>query len=307
VRWQALLAGVALLAGCGDKYVASAAPDERQGWTFAQSMAQRRSYIAAAQVGQDIYAAGGMVGETGRPLATFQRFDPATNSWTGLDRLPAPVAAAAAAALGSTIYVTGGQGEERVSGKQVWAYDTQDPGWRAVASLPAPRFNHSAVALGGKLYVLGGFSGGQEHDEVYAYEAARDVWKLVTHLPRAMHAFGAVAFRDEIWAIGGRHGEQLLRDVWIFKPGTGKWRRGPTMPKPMELLGATVAGDEIHAIWESVHQIYNTRTGRWRQGARSLVTRHALKLFYVAGSLYTIGGCTTALHDSQVVERLLVR
>jgi N-acetylneuraminic acid mutarotase len=308
MKWLALLAGVALLAGCGDKYVASStSAEEQQGWTFAQSMSQRRSYIAAAQVGQDVYAAGGMVGETGRPLATFQRFDPAANSWTGLERLPAPVAAAAAAALGSTIYVTGGQGEGRVSGRQVWAYDTSGTGWRTVAPLPAPRFNHSAVDLGGKLYVLGGFSGGEEHDEVFAYDPARDAWKLVTHLPRPMHAFGAVDFRGEIWVIGGRHGEELLRAVWIFNPETGKWRRGPTMPKPMELLGAAVAGDQIHAIWESVHQVYDTRTGRWRQGLRSLVTRHALKLFYVHGALYTIGGCTTALHDSQVVERLSLR
>ena len=28
-----------------------------------------------------------------RPLATFQRFDPAENRWTGLSRLPEPVSA----------------------------------------------------------------------------------------------------------------------------------------------------------------------------------------------------------------------
>jgi hypothetical protein len=122
-----------------------------------------------------------------------------------------------------------------------------------------------------------------------------------------MHAFGAVAFRGESWVLGGRHGEELLRDVWTLDPRTREWRRWPTMPKPMELLGAAVAGNEIHAIWESVHQIYDAGTGRWRQGPKSLVTRHALRLFYVDGSLYTIGGCTTALHDSQVVERLRLR
>ena len=163
------------------------------------------------------------------------------------------------------------------------------------------------MALGGKLYVLGGFSAGKEHDEVFAYEPARDRWTRVNRLPKPMHAFGAVAFRGEIWVIGGRHGETLLQDVWILDPAAREWRRGPRMPKPMELLGAAVAGDEIHAIWESVHQIYDAGTGRWRQGLRSLVTRHALEVFYVDGSLYTIGGCTTALHDSQVVERLGLR
>jgi hypothetical protein len=34
------------------------------------------------------------------------------------------------------------------------------------------------------------------------------------------------------------------------------------------------------------------------------VPRHALEAFAVAGSLYAVGGCTTALRDSPVVERL---
>jgi hypothetical protein len=74
------------------------------------------------------------------------------------------------------------------------------------------------------------------------------------------------------------------------------------MPKPMELLGAAVAGNEVHAVWESVYQIYDTATGEWRDGPRSLVTRHGLKVFHVDGAVLTIGGCTTELRDSQVVE-----
>lgn len=300
----ALAAWVAILAGCGGGQEAASEDD---GWQLARSMSQRRSYIAAAQVGDLLYAAGGMVGESGRPLATFQRFDPAANSWTGLQRLPEPVSAAAAAAIGPTIYVVGGQGLGRATGRQLWAYDTGRPGWRTLAPLPEPRFNHSAVALGGSLYVLGGFSFGEEHDEVYAYDPSADRWAPATRLPQPMHAFGAVAFRGEIWVIGGRHGEELLRDVWIYDPRTREWRRGPTMPKPMELLGAAVVGDEIHAVWEGVYQIYDARTGRWGQGPRPLVTRHALETFYARGALYTIGGCTTALKDSPIVERRALR
>jgi hypothetical protein len=74
----------------------------------------------------------------------------------------------------------------------------------------------------------------------------------------------------------------------------------------MELLGAAVVGDEIHAIWESTYQIYDAGRGTWRAGPRPLVTRHALEAFHVGGSLYTIGGCTTQLRDSPVVERRVV-
>jgi len=72
-------------------------------WTFARSMSQRRSYMAAAKLDGNIYAVGGMVGETGRFLAVAQRFDPRSNSWTGLPRLPEPTRAAAGAALGNQV------------------------------------------------------------------------------------------------------------------------------------------------------------------------------------------------------------
>ena len=264
-------------------------------------MSLRRSYIAAAEVDGAVYAAGGMVGETGRPLAVFQRFDPAQNAWTTLRQLPVPVRAAAAAAVGDTVYVTGGQPD----GRRVYAYDVGADAWRPVAPLPEPRFNHGAVAVGGVVYVLGGFTD-REHDEVFAYSPHDDRWRLVTRLPRRVHAFGAVVFRGEIWTIGGIDGERKLRDVWIWSPRTGAWRRGPTLPEPMELLGAAVSGDEIHAVWEHVYQVYDASTGRWRRGPSPRVARHGLEAFAVAGVLYSIGGCTTELRDSPVVERIRI-
>jgi hypothetical protein len=122
-------------------------------------------------------------------------------------------------------------------------------------------------------------------------------------LPAPNHTFGAVVFRGEIWTIGGRRDEEILDEVWIYNPAEGRWRSGPPLPEPMELVAAAVAGDQIHAVWESAYQIYDARTGDWSSGPRPLVTRHGAKAFVVAGALYTIGGCTTDLHDTQVVER----
>jgi hypothetical protein len=152
--------------------------------------------------------------------------------------------------------------------------------------------------------VLGGYADGRERGDMYAYEPERDRWRPVGALPRPMHAFGAVAFRGELWVLGGRSGERILRDVWILDPATLRWRRGPAMPRGMELLGATTTGDEIHAVWESVYQVYDAGAGHWRNGPSPLVTRHALEAFIVDGALYAVGGCTTALQDSPVVERL---
>lgn len=270
-------------------------------WTFAAPMSQRRSYIAAAQLDGHIYAAGGMVGETGRFLSVFQRFDPEANDWVTLRPLPDPTRAAAGAALDGEVYVFGGQTADGVTSR-VLAYDVDKREWKDRAPLPRPLFNEAAVAMGGKIYVVGGFSSGRELRSVYVYDPAADSWSESTPMPFPNHTFGAVEFEGGIWTFGGRRGEETLRDVFIFDPATEKWRPGPTMPKPMELNGTAASGSEIHTVWEHTYQIYDARTGEWSQGPEPLVARHGLKAFAIDGTLYAVGGCTTELHDSQVVE-----
>jgi hypothetical protein len=95
-----------------------------------------------------------------------------------------------------------------------------------------------------------------------------------------------------------------VREVWILDPATERWRAGPALPKAMELLGLEVDGNRLHAVEESTYQVYDASTGRWRSGPSPRVPRHALEAFAVSGWLYAVGGCTTALQDSPVVERL---
>ena len=275
-------------------------------WERAASMSQRRSYVAAAELGRRIYAAGGMVGETGRPLGTVSRYDPRLDAWETLAPLPEPTRAAAAAAFRGRIVVAGGTTAEG----NVTSVVALDPGtnrWRRLAPLPEPRFNHELVAAGGRLFALGGFHEGREKRDVFVYEPTRGRWRSGTPLPRPAHAFSAVAFRGDLWVVGGRRGERVLREVWILDPRTERWRRGPVLPRPMELLGLAVHGDELHAVWESTYQVYDASTGAWHQGPRPGVTRHALSAFAIGGVLYTVGGCTTALRDSPIVERLALR
>jgi hypothetical protein len=293
MRAAALAAAALLLAGCGAAARSSAEP----GWSFAQSMPQRRSYSAAAELGGRIYVAGGMVGNTGRRLALVQRFDP-RRGWQTLQPLPHPLRAASAAVLGGRLYVTGGQAAGGVT-RKVEVYDGR---WHAGPALPQPVFNHSTVALDWTLYVLGGVDGGERRD-VFAYRPGDPGWRRVAPLPRPNHAFAAVAFRGELWAIGGRRGERVLREVWIYDPRSNRWRPGPTLPKPMELLGATAAGDKIHTVWEHTYQVYDASTGRWREEPPPQIPRHALSLFALGGRLYAVGGCVTPqLVDSQAVE-----
>ena len=263
-------------------------------------MANRRSYVAAAELGGRIYVAGGMFGDAGTRLDRVQRFHPERSTWETLARLPEPVRAAAGAARGGEFLVLGGT-TPAGGGRQVFVYDPTRDAWREGPALPRVLYNHSAVTVGRRVYVLGGYdTAAEELRTVYVLDGSR--WRSAAPLPRPVHAFGAVVFRGEIWVIGGRRGEQKLREVWIFNPRRNRWRKGPALARPMELLGAAAVGDEIHAVWERTYQIYDAATGRWREGPPPLVPRHALSLFHVGGALYAVGGCTTELRDTAVVE-----
>src|SRR5688572_1855704 len=105
--WLALLlaavVGIVLGISLNGDEEAQAAP-----WERVASMSQRRSYIAAAKLGGKIYTAGGMVGETGRPLALASRYDAVADRWEVLPRLPVETRAAAGAAVDGRFYVIGG-------------------------------------------------------------------------------------------------------------------------------------------------------------------------------------------------------
>ena len=84
-------------------------------WHSATPMPERRSYFAAAQVGGGIYVAGGMVGGLGTYVLRVERFDARTDQWTREPDLPGQARAAAGAAVGSSLYVVGGQTSKGVS------------------------------------------------------------------------------------------------------------------------------------------------------------------------------------------------
>jgi N-acetylneuraminic acid mutarotase len=282
---------------------------EKPGWRFAPPMLHRRSYTASAEVAGKVYVAAGMVGNSGRPLNLFEVFDPGERAWSDLPLVPEKFSAAAGTALGSTMYVIGGNGDPKdkaVDGRQVFAYNVLTRRWTRKASLPRVRTNLAAVALGKEIYALGGLDPFFATKSVFVYNPATNRWRTGTPLPEKLHALAAVAFRGEIWVIGGQDAAgKATNRVWIYNPKSRKWRAGPRMPRRMETAGAAVMGDKIHVVLETKYLIWDARTRRWSIGPGLETPRHALAVFAIDGTLYAIGGCIApVLEDSAVVEML---
>jgi Kelch motif protein len=308
-----LITAATVFGGSQQPTLTSVAP-----WEFAPHMLHRRSYTASVELGGKIYVAAGMVGNTGRPLNIFERFDPDTNEWESLPLVPEPFSAAAGAALGETMYVVGGNGSSQTvgrqvaaygdapaNGRQVFAYNTVHRRWSRKASLPVPRTNLAAVALGGRIYAIGGLDPFHATRSVFVYDPVRNRWSRGPSLPEALHALTAVVFHGQIWVIGGQNSAgKATNRVWIYNAGRHAWRTGPQMPARMETAGAAVAGDQIHVVLQSVYLIYDARTHRWTRGPSLEVPRHALAVYAINGTLYAMGGCVVPqLEDSSVVEK----
>ena len=249
-------------------------------WTYASAMSQRRSYIAAAEVAGQVYAVGGMVGETGRFLSVAQRFDPQANSWSRLPRLPEAVRAGAGAALDGKVYVIGGQTEDR-DGRQVYALDVRVRDLGGARTLPRAPLQHGRGRARRPDLRDGRLQGGGGTRRRLRLRPGVRLLERRHPLPAPNHTFGAVVFDGEIWAIGGRRGEEVLHDVWIYNPETDRWRPGPPLPEPMELVGAAVPGT---TSMRSGRARTRSTTGAPVNGVRPrpLVTRHGLKAFAVA-------------------------
>lgn len=312
-RSHSALVGVALAAvlavggaGCGDIFDGDGAAAAE--WEPAPQLTYRRSYPASALIDGKIYVAAGMVGETGRPLDRFERFDPATQEWVSLMPLPISFSAAAGAELDGRFWVIGGDNSPEADGRQVFSYDIAANTWRSEARLPATRMNLAAVTFGGKIYAIGGLDPVHPTKTVYVYDPARKRWDEGTPLPVALHAHSASVFKDEIWVFGGRdRSVAQQKGVWIYNPERDEWRPGPPLPEPMDTLATAVSDNRIDAIVDDFYFIYDGEKEEWRAGPTLEVPRHALAVYTVGDTLYAVGGCLhPQLRDSTVVEKISV-
>lgn len=176
-------------------------------------MVEGRTGLAVAVVGNAIYAIGGRM-VTGGPcsggaLASVERYDIDTDTWSFVASMPAPRSDLAAQTMGGKIYVFGGctQGGPTVV-KDVNVYNPVTDTWStSPADMPTARAGLYAVAhKGNTVYVIGGWDGtfpyaGLKTNE--AYKVAEDTWTTELAMPTGRGEAGAVGHGGRIYILGG--------------------------------------------------------------------------------------------------------
>ncbi|XP_078283700.1 kelch-like protein 25 [Rhinoraja longicauda] len=114
-----------------------------------------------------------------------QRYDPDDDHWTVAAACPqAWRYTAAAAVLGSQIFIMGGDTEFTAASAYRFDCDTNE--WSRLGDMSAKRMSCHAVASGNKLYVVGGYFGTQRCKSLDCYDPTSDTWSSITTVPYSL-------------------------------------------------------------------------------------------------------------------------
>ena len=107
-----------------------------------------------------IYVIGGWVTFQGRPLATVEEYETATDTWSGRAAMPTARAALETCMVDGKIYALGGFTTSfDVQRSTVERYDPKNDRWERTADIPTARGAHAASTVNGIIYVIGGWNG----------------------------------------------------------------------------------------------------------------------------------------------------
>src|SRR5438445_9043007 len=155
-------------------------------WTQKASMPAVRGEVAAAAVGDKLFAVGGNL--AGKALPRNEQYDPAADRWQARAPLPQARDHLGVAALNGKIYTCGGftSSVHQGAGDVVFEYDPSADSWRTLAPMKAPRAAVGVAVLDGKIHVIGG----RGLDVVTVathevYDPATGTWSEAAPLPKA--------------------------------------------------------------------------------------------------------------------------
>lgn len=214
-------------------------------------------HFASAATADAIYFAGG-VDATSCLRETYElRAEGGKLTLRPLPALPLPLGYAAAAILGSRLYVAGGipTPTSKEPSTQVWSLDlarsaaAEHPAWRREPDLPAPGvFVAAAAAAGDHLYVLGGIgftpapaSTATPSARAYRLAPGARAWERLPDLPgpRVGPASPCPVVAGQLFVIGGyaevfpgapREHPGFSRQTLLYSPAKNAWRDGPVLP-----------------------------------------------------------------------------
>ncbi|HEX3455030.1 MAG TPA: hypothetical protein VHS03_10415 [Gaiellaceae bacterium] len=188
-------------------------------------------------------------------LGGLNSADYSTNSILSVDgravrgeaRLPAAVHDAAAARIGSTLYLFGG-GDGVGQHAQIVAFNSRTDKVRPVGQLPTPSSDQAGVAIGHTAYVVGGFTGTRWLNTIVAWRPGRPS-RVVGHLPFPVRYAAVTTVRGRLLIAGGSlPSGTASAAVLEFTPATHRVVRIGSLPAPTTHAAAAAIGSTAYVL-----------------------------------------------------------
>lgn len=175
------------------------------------ALPQARSDLVAAAVAGRIYLLGGYDGKSDQ-ADVLMTTDGAT--YKVITQLPTPVRYAGVVALGTTIYVIGGE-HNGVQTADIQAVDVAAGTAKVVAMLPVPLSHESIFLLGGSMFLAGGRAGTTTRTQVDVIDPTTGALTRAGLLPRPAADMALGQIGNDVYLIGGESPAPLNTIVHI--------------------------------------------------------------------------------------------
>ncbi|XP_010417210.1 PREDICTED: F-box protein AFR-like [Camelina sativa] len=145
-------------------------------WSFISPMMSPRTYFNAGNVNGKIMAVGGSVDGFGKATTEAESYDPETNTWTALKRVPMVLAKYDSAVIGKEMCVTEGWAWPFMFPPMGQVYDSDENTWREMSGGMKEGWTGVSVVIRGRLFVI------SEHGDfpMKVYFSEDDTWRYVS-------------------------------------------------------------------------------------------------------------------------------
>lgn len=310
------------------RFVDSPAPAGPPGrWVERAPLPLPRTEMAwAAEDGGKLYVVGGYA-EQMVNNSFNQVYDPATNAWRDLARLPRGANHVGVVGHAGRIYAFGGfSNQNRGSDTLAFVYEIAADRWSPIAPMPRPRGAGALAVVAGRIHHIGGASDPETErasvgwHEVYDPQADR--WERRKALPGARDHAGVVTHDNLIHIIGGRFNtfEYNTNLHHVYDAAQDQWTTRAPLPTARSGHGLVVYRGRFFAmggesgvfvnrqLTGQVHgqmESYDPATDTWQHHAPMPTPRHGMgavtigDFVYVAGGGPIVGGAVkTAVHEA---------
>ncbi|GIK55745.1 MAG: hypothetical protein HND44_03145 [Chloroflexi bacterium] len=218
-------------------------------------------------------------------------------NWKTIRPLPLPRTGLAAQAIGTNVYVIGGETSGGLT-PVVLALEVRSGAWREVAAKPTAVTDASAASLFGEIFVPGGrLADGQPTNVLEIYSPTNNAWRIAQSLPHPIAGGLALSDGSFLYLLGGWDGENYLDTAYRYDPVQDRWQPLPPLPSARAYLAGGTLFGILYAVGGyngqnilAVCEQFSPQTNEWQSCPDMLRPRSRAGAATVLNKLYVIGG-----------------